>query len=112
MTRIAVFIPTDERLRDKIWTGSGIVGSFFGGTKRLRLDFEGDRQLYESFEDRVRRAAERHLWEGSDGQRYPTSAMAYADPEAVERIGWWYADEEELEVTAPETLAPWLDSES
>lgn len=112
MTRLAVFVPRDETLREEIWAGSGIVGSPAGETRRLRLDFEGDRQLYESFEDRVQRAAERHLWEGPDGQGYPTSAMAYADPEAVERIGWWYADEEELEVTAPETLARWLDSES
>lgn len=107
MTRLPVFVPTDERLREAIWKGSGVVGSFVAGTDRLRLDFEGDRELYESFEERVRRATDRHLWEGPDGQGYPTSAMAYADPDSVMQVGWWYVEERRLEVTEPDVLRDW-----
>lgn len=107
MTRLAVFVPTDETLREEIWKGSGVVGSLVGDTGRLRLDYEGNRELYESFDTRVERAADRHLWEGPDGVGYPTSAMAYVDPETVEQVGWWYVEERRLEVTEPDLLRRW-----
>lgn len=109
MIRLAVYVPKDNKLREEIWRGSGIVGSPVGQTARLRLDYEGDRDVFEAYEDRVRRAAERHLWEGPTGEGYPTSAMAYADRDAVVQVGWWRVDEEELDVTEADLLAAWLD---
>lgn len=109
MSRLAVYVPTDEQLQEKIADGSGIVGSEVSEIGRLRLDFEGNQELYDSYEARVQRAAERHLWDGPDGQRgYPTSAMAYADPDAVAQVGWWTPDTKSLEVTDPSTLTAWL----
>lgn len=111
MGRLKVFVPREPELRAKIWKGSGIVGSRVGETGRLRLDFEGDRDVFPTFEDRVQRAADRHTWEGPLGQGYPTSAMAYADPEAVLAVGWWNTEENRLEVERPEVLTDWLDDE-
>jgi hypothetical protein len=109
MTRLDVYVPVDGKLCDEIWDGAGIVGSPVGATERLRLDYEGDREVYERYEDRGRRAAERHLWVGPGGQQgYPTSAMAYADPEAVVKVGWWDPDEAKLEVTESDVLANWV----
>lgn len=110
MSRLAVYVPTDEQLRDEIWKGSGIVGSPVGETERLRLDFEGSREVFEAYEERVQRAAERHLWDGGDGQQgYPTSAMAYVDPDAVVQVGWWQMEKEQLDITEPDLLSAWLD---
>lgn len=113
MTRLAVYVPADKRLRGEIWKGSGIVGSPVEGTRRLRLDFEGDVEAFPSIESRVRRAAERHLWEDQYGTRgYPTSAMAYASREAVARVGWWNVKTKSLEVTDPTRLAKWIGEDS
>lgn len=110
MTRLQIFVPVAPELRERIWDGSGIVGSTVKDTGRLRLDFEGDEDTYSTFEERVRRAAERHLWEGPGGKKgYPSSAVAYADPGAVKQVGWWDDRDGSVEVTDPALLAKWLD---
>lgn len=112
MARLTVYVPRAPELQEEIWEGSGVVGSPVGDTGKLRLDFEGDREVFPTYEDRVRRAAERHTWEGPSGQQgYPTSAVAYADPDAVMAVGWWDTEARRLEVEKPGVLADWLDSD-
>lgn len=104
-----VYVPRhDSELRETVWRGSGIVGSEVSDTGRLRLDFEGDDEVFPEFEDRVRRAAERHMWEGEGGRRYPTRACAYADPDEVNRVGSYDTDRRRLSVTEPELLEDWM----
>lgn len=112
MTRLKVFVPVQDELRRRIWRGSGIVGSLVGDTERLRLDFEGDDGRYPTLEERIQRAAERHLWIGPEGQRYPTSAMAYVNPEGVLQVGWWDVDLRELELMRHEAIEAWLRGEA
>lgn len=109
--KLSVYIPTEgSDLRDEIWPGSGIVGSEVGHTGRLRIDYEGDDDLYPRFRDRVRRAADRHLWEGPDGSRgYPTKACAYVDPDVLLEVGHWDVSEKNLELYREEPVAKWMD---
>lgn len=109
MNTLAVYVPTeDSELRDEIRPGSGIVGSEYGDTGRLRVDYEGDIEMYNSFEDRLKRAAERHTWERPDGRRgYPTSACAYVDPSEVIQVGEYDLDAEELRVSDEERISSW-----
>lgn len=107
--RLKVFVPVASKLCERIWTGSGVVGSLVGETGRLRVDFEGDDNRFPTIEARVERAAERHLWRGPDGQRYPTSAMAYVDPDGVFEVGRWKVEAEEPGLTDPEEMMAWLE---
>lgn len=107
---LAVYVPRpNTELRDRVWAGSGVVGSEVSDTGRLRLDFEGDGELYPEFEDRVRRAAERHAWAGNGKRGYPTRACAYADRDSVLRVGSYEPDRRELTVSEPELLEEWLE---
>lgn len=107
---VEVYVPRPgSKLREEIWPGSGIVGSRVEGTGRLRLDYEGDQEVFPSFEDRVRRAAERHTWEGAGGQRYSTRACAYADPADVLRVGHYDRERQELTVERTDLLQEWLE---
>lgn len=109
MAFLEVYVPRpDTALRASIWPGSAIVGSPHGESGRLRIDFEGDDDVYPTFEDRLRRAAERHLW--SDGHRsgYPTRACAYVDEEELIRVGTYDPEAQDLDLEAPEVLDGWL----
>lgn len=114
MNRLTVFVPQNPELREKIWKGSGIVGSVVssGETDRLRLDFEGNQGVFPSFRERVQRAAERHTWEERSGQGYPSSAVAYTDRQAVEAVGWWDCEDQQLEIEKPKVLSRWLENET
>lgn len=108
--KLAVYVPREHtELREEIWSGSGIVGSEVGETGRLRLDFEGDEEVFPDFESRVRRAAERHVWEGPDGQGYPTRACAYCSRDEVVQVGVYDTERNELTVTTRAALAAWTD---
>lgn len=114
--KLTVYVPApDSELRDHIKAGSGIVGSPYGDTGRLRIDFEGN--LYQlpelkDYADRVKRAAERHLWRGENGERYPTSACAYVSPEEVVEIGSWDPEGGKLEITDQGMVRSWLSPDS
>lgn len=106
---IDVYVPTSSsELRERVWAGSGIVGSEVSDTGRLRLDYEGDTEMYPSYAERVRRAAERHCWEGPEERGYPTSACAYVDPEQVLLVGRYVEEDERVVVTDEEALTAWL----
>lgn len=86
-----------------------MVASSVGDTGRLRVDFEGDDELFPTFADRVQRATERHTWkrpQGSGG--YPTSACAYVDPEEVRAIGTFSPSSGRITVSDPDGLKDWL----
>lgn len=108
---LTVYVPAPgTRLREEIiWDGSGVVGSEVGGSGRLRIDYEGDDDLFPTFGTRVRRAAERHTWEGPDGKSgYPTSACAYVSPEEVIAVGSYRPEEGQLDVTDRAAVEEWL----
>jgi hypothetical protein len=106
---LAVYIPLpDSSLSEKIWRGSGIVGSHVGETGRLRIDFEGDEDLYPTFIERVERAAERHNWSSGHQKGYPTQACAHVDEDRVIRVGYYLPAAGTIEVGRPELLARWL----
>lgn len=107
MLKILVPRP-DSELREKIWTASGIVASEEGDTGRLRLDYEGDRDIYPTYADRVRRAADRHQWSHRHRSAYPTTASAYADPDEVLTVGSFDPTSRQLTITDAEVLADWL----
>lgn len=111
---LTVYVPKKgTELRDQIAPGSGIVGSPYGDTGRLRLDFEGNLHglpELECFADRVARAAERHTWESAEGEGYPTSACAYADPEAMIAVGTFDRLAGRITVEDEEELTDWLRS--
>lgn len=106
-----VYVPApDSELAGRVWPGSGIVGSLVGDTGRLRLDYEGDDEIYPSYADRVERAAERHLVVRPGGGRgYPSKASAYVDTDQVIKVGRWDPIEDKLEITDPESLSDWLE---
>lgn len=86
-----------------------MVASEVGETERFRVDFEGDRELYKRFVERVKRAAERHGWSRPDGgQGYPTTACAYVDREEVEVVGCFKPKSGEIEVFKRDELKKWL----
>lgn len=109
-----VYVPASEsELRERIVSGSGIVGSAYGETERLRIDFEGN--LYEldeleDYEERVKRAAERH--QAHKEQGYSTSACAYVDPDEVIAVGSFDPAKGQLEIGRPEVLEAWLSDSS
>lgn len=109
---LTVYVPREgSELQDAIWRGSAIVGSEVPNTERLRIDFEGDDTVYPSFQDRLRRAATRHTWDGADGAKgYPTQACAYVEPDEVRAIAEYDPDEEELEIHEPELFSRWTGS--
>lgn len=89
--------------------GSGIVGSEVGETGRIRIDFEGDSELFPTFGKRVRRAAERHTWTGPTGRKgYPTRACAYVSPDQLTPVGEYRPNVKKVRVTAEEPLKEWL----
>lgn len=108
---LTVFVPAPgSEIRDRVWKGSGIVGSDVGETGRLRIDYEGDSDLFPTYADRVQRAGERHQVNRPDGgQGYATRASAYVSPDEVVEVGRWYPVEGELEITDPEILIKWLE---
>lgn len=109
MAELTLYVPArDSALRETVWAGSGIVGSKVGDTGQLRIDFEGDDDVYPMFRDRVRRAAERHLWQQPHSEGYPTRACAYADPDELMEVGRYQSAENSIELTKPELLAEWL----
>lgn len=109
---IDVYVPAPgTSLREQVWPGSGVVGSEVGDTGRLRLDYEGDPELYPTYVERVRRATERHCWQGPSGRGFPTRACAHADPDQVVRVGQYDPDEGRILVTNEEALAAWLQVE-
>lgn len=107
---LAVFVPAPRsEIRDRVWKGSGIVGSVVGDTNRMRIDYEGDTEIYPAYADRVQRAAERHQADRpGGGQGYPTQASAHVSPDQVIEVGRWNPDDAELDVTKPEVLSNWL----
>lgn len=111
MEDVIVFVPAPgSDLRDEIAEGSAMVGSEVQGTDgRLRVDFEGDGEVFPTFAARVRRAAERHRWKRPDGsQGYPTSACAYVSPEEVVAIGTYEPGVRRVEVSDEGALKEWL----
>lgn len=108
---LGVFVPAaDSKLAQEVWKGSGVVGSPVGKTGRLRLDYEGDDDIYPSYADRVERAAERHqVARPGGGQGYPTRASAYVDRDEVIEVGRWNPVERELTVTDTERVSTWLE---
>lgn len=108
--KLTVYVPAPETdLRGKIDPASGVVGSPYRDTGRLRIDFESNRldlDEFATFADRVRRAAERHLWNDQEG--YPTSACAYVEPELVVEVGEFDTEEGRVRVTKEDVLADWL----
>lgn len=110
MLKILVPAPESE-LREVIWSGSGIVGSKEGQTGRLRLDYEGDDDLYPTYADRVRRAADRQQWARRHRSGYPTRASAYADTDEVRIVGSFDPDSNQLTISDADVLADWLDVE-
>lgn len=109
---LGVYVPTPgSEITDRIWDGSGIVGSLVGDSGRIRIDFEGDDEVFPTYEDRVERAAERHLAVRPGGYRgYPSQASAIVDADQVMKVGWWDPVAGELEITDREALAKWRDS--
>lgn len=111
---LTVYVPKKgTELRDQIASGSGIVGSPYADTGRLRLDFEGNLHglpELERFADRVARAAERHTWESAEGEGYPTSACAYADRDAVVAVGTFHPAAGRVTVQKTRVLQQWLDT--
>lgn len=109
---LSVYVPKEgTELREHIAQGSGIVGSPYGDTGRLRLDYEGNLHglpELERFADRVARAAERHTWETAEGKGYPTSACAYTDPNQVVKVGEFVPEDGRVKVSDEESLAGWL----
>lgn len=106
---LAVYVAApDSSVGEEIWAGSGIVGSPTEDTGKLRIDFEGDRQVFPEFEDRVRRAAERHAWSRDYREGYPTRACAHVDREEVIRIGTYLLGSDTLKVEDSESLERWL----
>lgn len=106
---LTLYVPgRDSSLREKVWAGSGLVGSEMEDTGQIRVDFEGDDEVYPTFLDRVRRAAERHLWQGTHREGYPTRACAYADPDELVEVGRYRSAESSIELTKPDALAEWL----
>lgn len=111
MTTVRVYVPAEDadELHEAIWPGSGIVGSEVGESGRLRLDFEGDQEIFDTYDARVARAAERHLYARSDGSRgYMTRACAFVDFDQVIEVGSWDPVAGELEITNKEALSEWL----
>mgnify|MGYP006305846347 CR=1 FL=1 len=110
MTVLKIVVPIpDSELRKEIWTASGIVASEEGQTGRLRLDYEGDDDLYSTYADRVRRAANRHQWARGHRSGYPTRASAFVDPNEVLTVGTVDPNSWELTITDADVLANWLD---
>lgn len=112
--KFTVFVPTEgSDLRSTVIRGSGMVGSEIGKSGRIRVDFEGNGDVFPTFVARVRRAAERHGWTGSgDQQGYPTRACAYVSPDELIAVGIYDARVRRVTVTRPGVLRRWLDVES
>lgn len=112
--KLTVYVPApDTELRREIDPASGVVGSPYGDTGRLRIDFESNRlglDEFAGFANRVRRAAERHLWK--DGEGYPTNACAYVDAELVVEVGEFDTEQGKVRVTKEAELADWLGLDS
>lgn len=108
---LAVYVPApDSDLEEIVWPESGMVGSPFGESGKLRVDYEGDLETYPTYEVRIARAAERHLHARSSGERgYPTRACAWVDPGEVVEVGRWEPVAGELEITDPEAVVGWLE---
>ena len=110
---LTVYVPRPESdLRRTIWPGSGIVGSEQGDTGRFRVDFEGDRDRYPAYKDRVRRAAERHSWFDGERAGYPTRACAYVDEDELIAVGNYALDSDQLVVNDRKALEEWLEAGS
>lgn len=107
---LTVVVPApDSSLQEEVRTGSGMVASSVGATGRLRVDFEGDAELFPTFADRVQRATERHTWHRPHGSKgYPTSACAYVNPEEVKAIGTFNPSAGRIAVSDSEKLKNWL----
>lgn len=110
---LGVYVPRPgTELREQIATGSGVVGSPADQDGHVRIDYEGnlhDIGELERYAERVKRAAERHKWEGPDGEAYPTSARARVQNEKVIRIGRVDLLTRTLEVDNRDALADWLE---
>lgn len=113
--RLTVYVPApDSDLREGgVQEGAGMVGSEVSDTGRIRVDFEGDAEVFSTYGERVRRAAERHSWTGPDGQEgYPTRACAYVSSEELVAIGSYEPGEMRVTVTDETALKEWLDMEA
>lgn len=112
---LTVYVPAPgSRLRaEVVREGSGMVGSKVSDTGRVRVDFEGDAELFSTYGARVRRAAERHTWTGPEGREgYPTRACAYVSPEELVAVGSYQPRQERVIVTDEGALKGWLGVES
>lgn len=108
--QLDVFVPElGSELRQEIWPGSGIVGRIRHQDARLRIDFEGDRERFPLFIDRIRRAADRHDWAEKARRGYPTRACAYVSPREVKKVGQYCPVNGTVAVTDQEALAEWLE---
>lgn len=106
---LKIVIPAaDSELADVIWPGSGVVASPHQDTGRLRVDFEGDDDVYPTYADRVARAAERHQWARQHRSGYPTTACAFVESGEVVTVGSYDPESGQLTITDDERLAAWL----
>lgn len=101
--KLSVYIPAPgSELEETVWPGSGMVGSEVNDTGRIRVDYEGDQEVYLTYEQR-------------GGRAYMTRACAHVGQEEVVEVGWWapiggrleIADKVELPRSG-EHLAPWF----
>lgn len=109
---LTVYVPRPgSTLEDRVWPGSGMVGSPVEATGRLRVDFEGDTDRYPRYADRVRRAAERHRWAEGHRAGYPTRAAAHVDETEVIPVGRYESDPGRVIVDDAGALKRWLGTE-
>lgn len=108
---LTVYVPAPgSRLREEVVRqGSGMVGSEMGDSGRIRVDFQDETDAFPTFADRVRRAAERHTWEGPDGREgYPTNACAYVSPDELVPVGRYDPEAKRVHVNDERALEEWL----
>lgn len=111
--RLAVYVPNPDASERaglsvrSIDPKSAIVGVPLGD-RSIHIYYEGNRHgasNMDTFADRAYFAASRL------SQRYPTVAQTIVRPRAIERVGWYYRDQQRIEVEgglALTLLAKWL----
>lgn len=106
---ITIYVPRPgSELEEEVWPRSGMVGSPEGSTGRLRVDYEGDEELYPRFVERIRRAADRHRWSGENREGYPTRAVAHVDESEIVAVGRYDPQKCRVLVDDGEAFKAWL----
>lgn len=112
---LTVYVPAPgSRLREEVVReGSGMVGSEVSDTGRVRVDFEGDAEVFDTFGARVRRAAERHTWTHPAARKgYPTRACAYVSRDELVAVGRYEPAKKRVTVTDEDRVEEWLGVEA